>query len=52
MLKKLTTEEPKTELGIFESAANLALRCMLENCMPYCGGLKTVAFDNLETVAY
>jgi hypothetical protein len=53
MIRKLTTRETKTESkGIEKKALNLALFCSFSNCLPYCNGLRDLAFDNMESLAY
>jgi hypothetical protein len=49
MIRKLTTRETKTESrGIEKRALNIASFCLTE-CMPYCDGLRDLAFEMMES---
>lgn len=51
MIRKLTNVENRTEgMGLEKRILRMNPYC-ITNCIPYCGGLRDVAFDISETVS-
>lgn len=53
MIRKLTTKEPQTQNQVVEKRMlHWTINCNPTTCIPYCGGLRDVAFDTAEALLF
>jgi hypothetical protein len=53
MIRKLTTREPQTQNhGVKKRMLNWTINCNPTTCIPYCGGLRDVAFDTAAAIQF
>lgn len=51
MIRKLTTKEPQNQ-EVKKRMLSWTLNCNPMTCIPYCGGLRDVAFDTAASLLF